>query len=306
MYFIQQIESITHQDSFQQENIWKNLAPLTAENALISPDYKQYIPVAALRRLSTILRMGIAASKACQEKVPVEFDAISVGTALGCLTDTEKFLLTINTVSGDILSPTAFIQSTHNTISGQISLDLKNHAYNMTHTQNALSFEVALKDGMLCADEGKKSVLVGAADEAIPFLERLRGTLVETEHPFTSGATFMVLSKEKDTALAAVQGCEVFYPAGDLHSRIDQFLRANNCNLEHIDLVLEAKSELKSEFKNHHSFTDYSGFYQSASAFAVHMAHDWFKNHPDHRNVLIVNNLESNKLGLTLICRNEA
>ena len=190
MYFIQHIESITHQDSFQKENIWKNLAPLTAENALISPDYKNYIPVAALRRLSTILRMGITASKACQENVPNEFDAISVGTALGCLTDTEKFLVTMNTVSGDILSPTAFIQSTHNTISGQISLDLKNHAYNMTHTQNALSFEVALKDGLLCVDEGKNSVLVGAADEAIPFLERLRGSLIETDHAFTSGATF--------------------------------------------------------------------------------------------------------------------
>lgn len=306
MYFIQHIESITHQDSFQKENIWNNLAPLTAENALISPDYKQYIPVAALRRLSTILRMGIAASKACQENVPHVFDAISVGTALGCLTDTEKFLLTINTVSGDILSPTAFIQSTHNTISGQISLDLKNHAYNMTHTQNALSFEVALKDGLLCADEGKQSVLVGAADEAIPFLDRLRGSLIETDHPFTSGATFLVLSHEKEQVLAGVQACEVFFSAGDLSTRIQEFLSANNCDLEHIDLVLEAKSELKSEAKNHYSFTDYSGFYQSASAFAVHMAHDWFIEHPDQRNVLIVNNLESNKLGLTLICRNEA
>ncbi|MNJ89043.1 hypothetical protein D3C87_66040 [compost metagenome] len=306
MYFIQHIESITHQDSFQNENIWNNLAPLTAENTLISPDYKNYIPVAALRRLSTILRMGITASKACQEKVPHAFDAISVGTALGCLTDTEKFLVTINTVSGDILSPTAFIQSTHNTISGQISLDLKNHAYNMTHTQNALSFEVALKDGLLCADEGKNSVLVGAADEAIPFLERLRGSLIETEHPFTSGATFMVLSKEKGNAIAAVQACEVFFSTENSDTQLDQFLTANNCRFEDLDLVLEAGSELKSKAKKHHPFTDYSGFYQSASAFAVHMAHDWFIDNPADNKILIVNNLESNKLGLTLICRNEA
>lgn len=305
MYFIQHIESITHQDSFQKENIWDELKPLTAENALVSPDYKNYIPVAALRRLSTILRMGITASKACQEKVSAEFDAISVGTALGCLTDTEKFLVTINTVSGDILSPTAFIQSTHNTISGQISLDLKNHAYNMTHTQNALSFEVALKDGLLCMDEGKNSVLVGAADEAIPFLERLRGSLLQTTHPFTSGATFMVLSGEKGNSIARIEACEVSFSAANTESQVEQFLEANNCSLQTIDLILEAGNSFKTKAKKHYSFPDYSGFYQSASSFAVHMANDWLIKNADDQRILIVNNLENNKLGLTLVYRNE-
>lgn len=305
MYFIQHIESITHQDSFQKENIWDELKPLSAESELISPDYKNYIPVAALRRLSTILRMGITASKACQEKVPNEFDSISVGTALGCLTDTEKFLVTINTVSGDVLSPTAFIQSTHNTISGQISLDLKNHAYNMTHTQNALSFEVALKDGLLCIDEGKNSVLVGAADEAIPFLERLLGSVIQTHLPFTSGATFMVLSGEKGNSSAFVKACSVYFSTENRETLINQFLTENNCSSGEIDLILEAKSDFRYLAKNHISFTDYSGFYQSASAFALHMANDWLIGNADDKRILIVNNLESNKLGLTLICRNE-
>lgn len=305
MYFIRHIESITHQDSFQKENIWNGLKPLTGENELISPDYKNYIPVPALRRLSTILRMGITASKACQEKVSDEFDAISVGTALGCLTDTEKFLVTINSVSGDILSPTAFIQSTHNTISGQISLDLKNHAYNMTHTQNALSFEVALKDGLLCMDEGKKSVLVGAADEAIPFLERLRGNLIETDHPFTSGATFLVLSDEKGNAISHIQACDVSFSKEDIETQVARFLSSNNCTLQDLDLVLEAKSVFASKAKKHISFPDYSGYYQSASAFALHMANDWLIVNKEARTILIVNNLESNKLGLTLIRRNE-
>ncbi|TSJ46461.1 beta-ketoacyl synthase chain length factor [Fluviicola chungangensis] len=305
MYFIQHIESITHQDSFQKENIWNELKPLAGENELISPDYKNYIPVAALRRLSTILRMGITAAKACQEKVPAEFDAISVGTALGCLTDTEKFLVTINTVSGDVLSPTAFIQSTHNTIAGQISLDLKNHAYNMTHTQNALSFEVALKDGLLCIDEGKHSVLVGAADEAIPFLERLRGSLIETTYPFTSGATFMVLSGEKGNSIASIRACNVSFSDKHTETQVEQFLEANHCSLQDVDLILEAGFDFKSKAKNHISFPEYTGFYQSASAFAVHMANDWLINHVNDSRILIVNNLELNKLGLTLISRNE-
>lgn len=305
-YFIQHIESISHQNTFQQANIWNELKPLTAESELISPDYKAFIPVAALRRLSTILRMGITVSKACREKTDVEFDAISVGTSLGCLTDTEKFLTTINTVSGDILSPTAFIQSTHNTISGQISLDLKNHAYNMTHTQNALSFEVALMDGLLCIEEGKKSVLIGATDEAIPFLERLRGSLIETNSPFTTGATFSVISPNKGNSIAHIQACEVSFSSEEnSEETITKFLANQNTSLEKVDLVLEAHSNFAHQAKKHISFLAYSGYYQSASSFALHMANDWFKGNESANKILIVNNLESNKLGLTLVCKNE-
>lgn len=306
MYFIQHIESITHQDSFQQENLWWILKPLDADHALISPDYKAYIPAAALRRLSTILRMGIAASKACQEKVTTGFDSISVGTGLGCLTDTEKFLVTINTVSGDILSPTAFIQSTHNTISGQISLDLKNHSYNMTHTQNAVSFEVALMDAMLCVDEGKKSVLAGAADEAIPFLERLRGNLIETTHPFTSGATFGVISPDKNQSIAHIRACEVIFSEEDPATIVSRFLEKQHVDLKDSDLILEAGEHFVSSGAKHVNFLDYSGYYQSASAFAFHLAHDWFLENAATQTVLIVNNLERGKLGLTLLGRNEA
>ncbi len=306
MYFIQHIESITHQDSFQKENLWKELKPLNSDHALISPDYKAYIPVAALRRLSTILRMGIAASKECQEKTTLEFDSISVGTALGCLTDTEKFLVTINTVSGDILSPTAFIQSTHNTISGQISLDLKNHAYNMTHTQNAVSFEVALMDGLLCVDEGKKSVLVGAADEAIPFLERLRGSLIQTDFPFTSGASFGVISSDKNQSIAHIQACEVILSSENPEQTITDFLKKHALQLSDLDLILEGNNTLTAAGPKHVNFLSYSGYYQSASAFAFHMAHDWFIEQASAKKVLIVNNLESGKLGLTLLSSNEA
>jgi 3-oxoacyl-[acyl-carrier-protein] synthase II len=224
---------------------------------------------------------------------------------LGCLTDTEKFLTTINTVSGDILSPTAFIQSTHNTISGQISLDLKNHAYNMTHTQNALSFEVALMDGLLCIDEGKKSVLVGATDEAIPFLERLRGTLIETKSPFTTGATFSVISPTKGNSVAHIIGCEIFFSSEGTEQLINQFLTKHALTLENIDLVLEAGNTLVKRVQKHLSFITYSGYYQSASSFALHLANDWFKSYSNTKNILIVNNLESNKLGLTLLSRNE-
>ena len=57
------------------------------------PDYKAYIPPMQLRRMSKAVRMGIGATRVCMENAGVEkADAISVGTAFGCLHDTEVFL----------------------------------------------------------------------------------------------------------------------------------------------------------------------------------------------------------------------
>ena len=203
------LKSITHQDSFQQENIWDTLQILEQESVVVSPDYKQYIAPASLRRLSPVLRMATAAAKECQAEITEEIDAICVGTALGCLVDTEKFLVTIHTSTSETLSPTAFIQSTHNTIAGQISLELKNHSYNMTHTQNNLSFEVALIDAIMCCKEGKANVLLGAADEAIDFLKLLKQTVIQSDLQFTSGTTFMVIGKESTKSRIGIQDCTV-------------------------------------------------------------------------------------------------
>ena len=188
MYYIHSISSITHQDSFRTKNVCDHLTILEGESDIVAPDFKEFIPPASLRRLSPVLRMGLAASIECKNQIETDFDAIVVGTGLGCLKDTEKFLSTFLTSTSDFVSPTAFIQSTHNTIGGQISLGLGNHAYNMTHTQNNLSFEVSLLDAMMLINEGKKNVLVGAADEKIDFLKEVQPTLIPDVFPLSSGA----------------------------------------------------------------------------------------------------------------------
>ena len=96
MIYIQTLQSITHQDSFQQVNVWNTLRPLEQESTVVSPDYKNYISPASLRRLSPVLRMALTAAKECQAAINEEIDSISVGTALGCLVDTEKFLSLIH------------------------------------------------------------------------------------------------------------------------------------------------------------------------------------------------------------------
>jgi len=305
MYYIHSIASISHQDSFRTDNVCENLTVVEEGSDVISPDYKEFIPPASLRRLSPVLRMGLAASMECKNQSRSDFDAIVVGTGLGCLKDTEKFLSTFLTSTSDFLSPTAFIQSTHNTIGGQISLGLGNHAYNMTHTQNNLSFEVSLLDAMMCINEGKKNVLVGAADEKIDFLAEVQPNLIPSDFPLSSGASFFVLSPEKSDV--KVKAISTTFNSDNVLTDIAAFLEVHGIEMENIDLLLHSNDGIEAHVtpKDAFNFLDYSGFHYSASAFALHIAHDYLVNE-EKEWALIVNDMCPSNVGIMLIQRDEA
>lgn len=305
MYYIHSIASITYQDSFRKKNVCDNLTIIEDESDIVSPDFKEFIPPAALRRLSPVLRMGLAASIECKNEIGKDFDAIVVGTGLGCLKDTEKFLSTFLTSTSDFLSPTAFIQSTHNTIGGQISLGLGNHAYNMTHTQNNLSFEVSLLDAMMCLNEGKKNVLVGAADEKIDFLKEVQPTLIPDLFPLSSGASFFVLQPEKSEVY--IQAVSTNFNSENILTDIAAFLEIHEVEMKDIDLLLHSNDGILEHFspQNEMNYLNYSGFHYSASSFALHIAHDYLVNE-SKSCALIVNDLCPTNVGLILVRRNEA
>ena len=96
-------------------------------------------------------------------------DAIITATAFGMLETSEKFLVDMLENGEETLSPTLFMQSTHNTLSSAIAIRLKCHGYNMTYTQGSDSLEWALRDARRLIETGKaKTVLVGYHDEATP------------------------------------------------------------------------------------------------------------------------------------------
>ena len=131
------------------------------------PDYKEMITNANLRRrMSRMIKMGVACGLECLKDIPSEkVDAIITATGLGCLADTEKFMNALMDNREQMLNPTAFIQSTFNTLGAQLALLLKIHAYNVTYVHRGLSFESALIDGIMSIAEGKQHVLAGAMDE---------------------------------------------------------------------------------------------------------------------------------------------
>ncbi len=166
--FINSAEAITPQNTFNTNEFLTNINELKGDYfSCVKPDYKEYINPKLLRRMSKIVRMGIASSiKALQTANIEQPDAIIIGTGLGCLDDTIKFLDQIIENDESLLNPTPFIQSTHNTVSGQIALLIDCKNYNFTFSQQEVSFETALIDAfMMFQEKNASNILLGSIDE---------------------------------------------------------------------------------------------------------------------------------------------
>ncbi len=315
--YIKASSTISHQPTFRNKGFSWQLSELNPFSALLTPDYSAFIPAMERRRMSEVLKMSIACSIDCLEQAQVsQPDAIIVGTAMGCSIHTKNFLDKIIDANEGLLSPTSFIVSTHNTIAGQIALLLKNHGYNMTHTQNTLSFEQALIDGILCINNGSKNVLIGAADEEETTIYNMKGRLDNDSIHLSCGASFFILSGEKNKALAArVADVATFGLTDDPASLMKEFMTSNNLLKGQIDLVLYANGdqnktkELETIFGTGKIF-DYqkiTGTYFTNSAFAMDYAIDILsqQKHPafdtEINKVLVCNNLIPENLGLILL-----
>lgn len=309
--------TISHQPTFRRRGFSAELLELSDSSQLIVPDYTDIIPAMDRRRMSDVLKMSIACSVDCLEQAGLtQPDAIIVGTSMGCCTHTKNFLDKINSANGGLISPTSFILSTHNTIAGQISLHLKNHSYNITHTQNSLSFEQALMDGMLCLNEGITHVLVGGADELEDTLFNMKVRLNRQDVINAMGASFFILSAEVPEApsvnLIDVISCGL---TSELLPSIHDFLKSNSVSTEDIDLVLYSASQQKTVLElelifDKSKILDYqkfSGTWFTNSAFAMSYGADMlFQNKSSGPNstvntILICNNLVPENVGLILI-----
>ena len=267
--------------------------------------------------MSDVLKMAITCAVDCMEQTGLDQpDAIIVGTSMGCNTFTKNFLDKIISANGGPVSPTSFIVSTHNTIAGQISLFLGNQQYNMTHTQNSLSFEQALMDGMLCFKDGCGNLLVGSADEMENVLYNIHARLNNPNLHAACGASFFILSSEQpDTPSIKLVDVASFGLVEELPGIITGFLNSNGLSPDDVDLVLYSCNNQKpieswSEIFYPGKLFDYellSGSYFTNSGFAMHFGIDILLNtkHPlfgeNIRRVLICNNSIPENMGLILL-----
>ena len=175
-------------------------------------DFKTLIPDANMRRrMSYVVKMGVGTAMDCISKASVDrIDAIITATGLGCLADSEKFLKSIQDSNEQLLNPTPFIQSTFNTIGGQVALLTKSHCYNMTYSHRFSSFESALLDTLMMAADGEVvNILVGTADEKTPtqqkIMERL-GACRNGNEPSEGSFFFMLGSTPTTECLGVLEG----------------------------------------------------------------------------------------------------
>src|SRR5690554_3696017 len=230
--YINSVASISPQKTFDNsvfldEIIEYNDNVITA----FDPDYKQYISPAAARRMAKGIKMGVVASKIAMEEAGVEtVDAIVTGTGMGCMIDSEKFVSAIIDNNEQYLTPTSFIQSTHNTVAGQIALGIECKGYNFTYVHSAISFESALLDAkMQLENDEATNILVGGVEELGAHTTKVHRTINHIKpHPISISE--MLKSKTQGTVFS--EGADFFCPFKPKERKL--LCRSSSCrNLKH-------------------------------------------------------------------------
>lgn len=149
------------------------LAEAVIDNVEQLGELREFVSAGEARRMGKLMKAATMSSLKALQAAGIETpDAIITATAFGMLETSEKFLLDMLENGEETLSPTLFMQSTHNTIGSSIAIRTKCHGYNMTYSQGKDSLEWALRDARRLIATGKaKTVLVGCHDEATPLFQ---------------------------------------------------------------------------------------------------------------------------------------
>jgi 3-oxoacyl-(acyl-carrier-protein) synthase len=264
--YIDGISAVSPQNSFANANLFKDVTEYDAVRYIkcIEPQYNELIDPMASRRMSRIIKIGVSSALKCLNNAGIKNpDAIITGTGLGCIEDTEKFLISIYTSEEKLLNPTPFIQSTHNTIASTIALILKCNSYNNTYSHRGFSFENALLDSlMLLHEDSAKSVLVGGLDELTSnsfnitdrlgfwkkeLINNLRLLSYNSKGSLAGeGSAFFALNKlQTGRSFAKIISMDTFYKPEGIpvaESKISDFVKRNFGDFTHLDLILMGMS----------------------------------------------------------------
>ncbi len=336
--YIHSAVSVSAQDTFDSnEFLAKPILHSEKKINALQPDYKEFISPIASRRMASGVKMGFSAAKfALEQSGLLQPDAIITGTGIGCIENTEKFLNTLISNNEEFLTPTSFIQSTHNTVGAQIALGLECKAYNTTYVHGALSFESALMDAQLMLQqEEAQHILVGGVEElGTEFVDYVQMMEDQEENgikvPFGEGASFFVMSTEQKQNAVQLRDVESLSSAsaGTIIEKLKDFLTRNELSSTEIDAVVFGKNgdgfdmyydELsKALFSStlQLAYKHLSGEFYTASAFGFWIAHEVLKTQKvpktlitygepkkDLKNILLYNQFKGRDHSFTLLSR---
>lgn len=182
-----------------------NLNTFAANNFnAVEPDYKEVIANANLRRrMNRMLKMGTYAAMKCLADTDV--DMMLTATSLGSISDTEKMLDTIYSSGETLGNPTAFIQSTFNTLAGNIAQLKSTHIPNVTFVNRGETVANALGYAQVKLSCDAYNILYVSSDEKTELSETvLKKFNLSANGMYGEGSTAMILSSEKTGTLAEI------------------------------------------------------------------------------------------------------
>ena len=225
--YIAGMEQITCQEPLS-DSWMTSPRPATGEMVLSDdPDFRQWLSAADSRRMGKVLKRAVITTSNAMRSAGIdEPDAVIAATGFGCWKNTEDILASMATDLAGTAKPTAFMQSTHNTIASLLAIRNKWHGYNATHSNGPLSFECALVDAwtMLQTRQGR-NILVGGFDELTPTLAASLHNLPAKCRPLAETSVAMLLTRDNTPGAPAITDI-FFLPPGNERKIIDKVILA--------------------------------------------------------------------------------
>lgn len=176
-----------------------------------SVDISEFVPKLEARRMCKLLKSAIYTSMTALKDAGIETpDGIITATEYGMLDNSEKFLTQMCREGEELLKPTLFMQSTHNTIGGTLAIRMKCHGYNITFSNGADSLKDAVLDARLQLELGRvENILVGYHNELTPYFADMERRLYGRQNEPGETSIVLVLSTKAEGAIAELDSFDI-------------------------------------------------------------------------------------------------
>jgi 3-oxoacyl-(acyl-carrier-protein) synthase len=162
-----ELPSASYQSKIVADRVVETMEELASLREFISP--------LESRRMGKLMKAAhLSALRAMQDAQISCPDAIITATSRGMFEISMQFLDDILVNGEELLKPTLFMQSTHNTISSAIAIRCQCHGYNTTYSHGDGSMHWAIRDAERLIETGKaETVLVIEFDESTQALTEM-------------------------------------------------------------------------------------------------------------------------------------
>ena len=245
--YIQAAEQISIQNPLSET--WME-EPLHYSEPLVkavNPQFRDYMAAGEVRRMGGLMKRALVTTLQVLKKTGIEHpDAVMTGTSIGSLDYTERFLDAMTENGEETMSPTWFMQSTHNTVGSSLAIYTKTHGYNVTYSHGSISFDLAVQDAWMQLQLGKiGNALVGGHDEMVEHyfncLQKAGYVGQEGQVPCGEVAMSMLLTTDEQAGhlceLAGIRLCHK--PSKEtLQQQIDSLLAEAQLTMDDLDAVM--------------------------------------------------------------------